>query len=36
MILTEEQELIRATARDFAKNRLAPFSAAWERNTNSH
>lgn len=32
MILTEEQELIRATARDFAKNRLTPFSAEWERN----
>ena len=33
MILTEEQELIRATARDFAKNRLTPFSGAWERNS---
>lgn len=33
MILTEEQELIRATARDFAKNRLTPFSAEWERNS---
>ncbi|HEY5128500.1 MAG TPA: acyl-CoA dehydrogenase family protein, partial [Bradyrhizobium sp.] len=32
MILTEEQELIRATARDFAKNHLTPFSAEWERN----
>ena len=33
MILSEEQELIRATARDFAQNRLAPFSAEWERNS---
>lgn len=31
MILTEEQELIRKTARDFAKSRLAPHSAEWER-----
>jgi alkylation response protein AidB-like acyl-CoA dehydrogenase len=33
MILTEEQELIRATARDFSKKLLAPFSGAWERNS---
>jgi alkylation response protein AidB-like acyl-CoA dehydrogenase len=31
MILTEEQELIRATARDFAKAKLAPHAAEWER-----
>ena len=32
MILTEEQELIRATARDFARANIAPHSAEWERN----
>jgi len=31
MILTEEQEMIRATARDFAKAQLAPHAAEWER-----
>jgi butyryl-CoA dehydrogenase len=31
MILTEEQELIRATARDFSRSQLAPHSAEWER-----
>ncbi|MDE2380198.1 acyl-CoA dehydrogenase family protein [Bradyrhizobium sp.] len=31
MILTEEQEMIRATARDFSKTHLAPQSAQWER-----
>lgn len=31
MILTEEQEEIRATAREFARAELAPHSAAWER-----
>lgn len=31
MILTEEQELIRATARDFARAHLAPHAAEWER-----
>lgn len=31
MILTEEQELIRATAREFSRARLAPYSAEWER-----
>ena len=31
MILTEEQELIRATARDFARTNLAPHAAEWER-----
>jgi butyryl-CoA dehydrogenase len=31
MILTEEQELIRATARDFSRAQLAPYSAEWER-----
>ncbi|MGE3145380.1 MAG: acyl-CoA dehydrogenase family protein [Pseudorhodoplanes sp.] len=31
MILTEEQEMIRATAREFAKAHLAPKSAEWER-----
>lgn len=32
MIHTEEQELIRATAREFANARLRPHSAEWERN----
>jgi butyryl-CoA dehydrogenase len=32
MILTQEQELIRATARDFARSNIAPHSAEWERN----
>jgi butyryl-CoA dehydrogenase len=31
MILTEEQEMIRATARDFSKAHLAPHAAEWER-----
>jgi butyryl-CoA dehydrogenase len=31
MILTEEQTMIRASAREFARTRLAPFSAEWER-----
>ncbi len=31
MILTEEQEEIRSTAREFARAELAPHSAAWER-----
>ena len=31
MMLTEEQEEIRATAREFARAELAPHSAAWER-----
>ena len=31
MILTEEQEMIRDTAREFARKHLAPFSAEWER-----
>ncbi|MDF2366955.1 acyl-CoA dehydrogenase family protein, partial [Sneathiella sp.] len=30
MILTEEQTMIRDMARDFAQNRLAPNSVAWE------
>jgi butyryl-CoA dehydrogenase len=33
MLLTEEQETIRDTARNFAQRRLAPFSAEWERNS---
>ncbi len=33
MIPTEEQTLIRDTARQFAKERLAPFSAQWDRET---
>ena len=32
MILTEEQAMIRASAREFSRTRLAPFSAEWERN----
>jgi len=31
MIPTEEQEMIRDTAREFALQHLAPYSAAWER-----
>jgi alkylation response protein AidB-like acyl-CoA dehydrogenase len=31
MIPTQEQEMIRDMARDFASRRLAPFSAEWER-----
>jgi alkylation response protein AidB-like acyl-CoA dehydrogenase len=31
MILTEEQRLIRESARNFAQERLAPHSAEWER-----
>ena len=31
MILTEEQRLIRESARKFARERLAPHSAEWER-----
>ena len=33
MILTEEQEMIRDTAREFARKHLAPFSAEWERSS---
>ncbi len=32
MILTEEQAMIRATAREFSRAQLAPFAAEWERN----
>jgi butyryl-CoA dehydrogenase len=31
LILTQEQEMIRDMARDFARRRLAPYSAEWER-----
>jgi butyryl-CoA dehydrogenase len=31
MLLTQEQEMIRDIARDFARRRLAPHSAEWER-----
>ena len=31
LILTQEQEMIRDMARDFARQRLAPYSAEWER-----
>ena len=31
MLLNEEQRLIRDTARDFAREQLAPHSAAWDR-----
>lgn len=31
MLLNEEQELIRETARQFAAERLAPFAAEWDR-----
>jgi butyryl-CoA dehydrogenase len=32
MILTQEQEMIRDTLRQFARERLAPNAAEWERN----
>lgn len=32
MILTEQQQLIRDAAREFASQRLAPFAAEWDRN----
>ena len=32
MILTQEQEMIRDTLRQFAQERLAPNAADWERN----
>lgn len=31
MLMTDEQTLIRDTARQFASNRLAPFAAEWDR-----
>src|SRR5271154_3754394 len=31
MILTQEQEMIRDAVREFARNRLAPFAAEWDR-----
>lgn len=31
MILTQEQEMIRSTLRDFAQARLAPFAGEWDR-----
>jgi butyryl-CoA dehydrogenase len=31
LILTQEQEMTRDLARDFARHRLAPYSAEWER-----
>jgi alkylation response protein AidB-like acyl-CoA dehydrogenase len=33
MILNESQEMIRDTLRSFARERLAPFAADWERNS---
>lgn len=33
MILTQEQELIRASIGDFARTRLAPFAADWDRHS---
>jgi len=32
MILTQEQEMVRDSVRDFARERLAPFAAEWDRN----
>lgn len=32
MILTQEQEMIRDTMRNFAQERLAPFAAEWDKN----
>src|SRR5476651_1577823 len=31
MILSQEQEMIRDAVREFARNRLAPFAAEWDR-----
>ena len=31
MIFTEEQEMIRDATADFARERLAPFAAEWDR-----
>ncbi|HCX32135.1 MAG TPA: acyl-CoA dehydrogenase [Rhodocyclaceae bacterium] len=31
MLLTQEQELVRDTMREFARERLAPFAAQWDR-----
>ena len=31
MILTQEQEMIRDTMRNFAQERLAPFAAEWDK-----
>jgi len=33
MILTKEQEMIRDAMSDFARNRLAPFAAEWDRHS---
>ncbi len=33
MILTKEQEMIRDAMADFARNRLAPFAAEWDRHS---
>ena len=33
MLLTQEQEMIRDSMRDFARERLAPFAAEWDRNS---
>jgi butyryl-CoA dehydrogenase len=33
MIVTQEQEMIRTTAREFARRHLAPHSAEWERSS---
>jgi len=32
VLLTQEQEMIRDSMRDFARERLAPFAAEWDRN----
>jgi alkylation response protein AidB-like acyl-CoA dehydrogenase len=32
MLLNADQEMIRDTVREFARNRLAPFAAEWDRN----
>ncbi len=32
MILTQEQEMIRDSLREFARERLAPFAGEWDRN----
>ena len=32
MLLTHEQEMVRDSVRAFARERLAPFAAEWDRN----
>ena len=32
MVLTEEQQMVRDAIHDYARERLAPFAAEWDRN----